>query len=1416
MRQRVCRWAVVVALALAVVYVTLPYWAPRAAIARGICRQLSSQLGVPVHLGSVTISWGRGVVIHDLVIDSSGEPNAPPLVSVHRLRADLSPLVLAAQNRLDWMELDDPHLCIRFDADGNCNLDPLRRFQADITTRRISIRHATVDLCTPVHEQPIRLDVADVQLLAGQRAPIGKMTMSGSLRQQGASSPISVYFSEGDGASDVAGVASLKFRDADLEQLHLERVLGRLRTFSGRCSGSLDLQANRQGKIDRFALNVSVQRLDVQPRVGSPLPVIEQATIQATAAYDFVTTELDIRSMQVRLPGLAMAGQASVLLAAPGGWESIRALHLAGRVVPHELTALTGSGLPGVELQGPVDLDVSIDEKPAAVRGATLHVALGAKATEARIVVGSRVVKPTGRTLEAQVAGELSLDDWSFATFGEQSITLGRNVLRGSGRVRNLKGILGRFDPNEPLNLLGALAGVKCEGTWDVNDAAALADLVPGGPELLAQVRLDGPLGGRFAVDQAEGTAVRVGLTVPAATSLAVGDVFHKAKGKDLKLTMSAMVDAPPSLRDVDLHLSLGEGRLHAYNGNWSLGSAGGALGGSGGFEVEQVQSLMELLAAAPAGLELRGNLDGKYSLNASDTSRAISVEADIEPLAVSLGQALGKAAGQAGQARVTATRQMGPSPQEQVQVSYRWAGGDLGAIVTGTGEANVAAVSASLDVRDANTLGSLSPMVARVLHNCRLSGPISARAAGSWAGDSFEGKLAVDANGADLTVASGGVDRRKPAGQAASLTVDGRVTVGADLAIDALLRSAVVEGPSCGLAVEGELGLASPISPGQEFFDRPLRQFQCTVKTHARFDAALRQWLPEVDEAIAGLKFDSEFWCAAGAPSRLDIGGPLTTTTTVALHDDLYSIRFQLDANGLTLAGPLVKPAHMPAGIEAELTLRPGPWRVQLNTLAARIGADAEAIRIVADGNARIDLAAGSLADATGQAAVSINDAALLGQLVVPLADYAPAGAAFLRARWHEANGPVISQAEVQTPGVSARWHGRRVSISGQACVEDLAGTGGDCPAVGAIRSDGLSVEAGTMTLHLLADVREPLTAPSGKVDVLAGTLDLKDIAEWIAPPQTPQSVPQSRPEMTPAEANDVMDQARSAVAMLRQGLQDANIRFTLAADNFRVHDDPTDQYFDLRYAQVAVGLDHGKVKLSLSGGANGGEVTKALEFDLAGASPAAEATTTLRDVLARPNVQPQITRIFPGNTVYGSISQNQKVTMPVADLVAGMIDPRHAVHAVGEGQTVAADGMIEGRAAPEFIASVFPGLNLTQYRYSKMTSFADYKDDGSSLNDMIFTGPIYDLYIQGTTDPQHVAHYETGMILLSPPQSPQWNHSYRVGRIPLLKIKARIEDGKLLDQEVSYPWPNQTLGAIFIRDNFFYRLWVNAQQKK
>ena len=68
------------------------------------------------------------------------------------------------------------------------------------------------------------------------------------------------------------------------------------------------------------------------------------------------------------------------------------------------------------------------------------------------------------------------------------------------------------------------------------------------------------------------------------------------------------------------------------------------------------------------------------------------------------------------------------------------------------------------------------------------------------------------------------------------------------------------------------------------------------------------------------------------------------------------------------------------------------------------------------------------------------------------------------------------------------------------------------------------------------------------------------------------------------------------------------------------------------------------------------------------------------------------------------------------------------------------------------------FPGLNLTSYRYKRMTAWTDYAPAGASHSDLVFNGDAYDTYLTGSTGAARVGRYEMGALLVCPECGHEW----------------------------------------------------------
>jgi hypothetical protein len=507
-------------------------------------------------------------------------------------------------------------------------------------------------------------------------------------------------------------------------------------------------------------------------------------------------------------------------------------------------------------------------------------------------------------------------------------------------------------------------------------------------------------------------------------------------------------------------------------------------------------------------------------------------------------------------------------------------------------------------------------------------------------------------------------------------------------------------------------------------------------------------------------------------------------------------------------------KPAGMAARLAAAVRWPVGTRRLELREVTAEVGP------LQAKGSAAVRLPAAP--QAGGRPADAPDDAARLETAEVSLRldrlEHA--------ARLVPAAGPLRlaggASAELSYAAAAARpW--RRVDVSfnacrGRACGQDFrlsgqvrvigGGREGEDVVVEAVRTDGLELEAGRSHAWIVADVQHPWKRPTGRVHLLAERLDDKELMDWL------DAVDSAGVHRGPRPAQDVEMLAARALQDLRRWAARAQIEAKVRIDRLHAWDPAIEMYSDVNHLAGRLAARNGQISVAYRGGLNGGCLRCRMSTVLGDEAPVVVKELALRDAAVDATLQRQLQESFPGNLVAGTLSQHETVRMSLADVIANALDAGHPLAGEGEGTTITTDGVVQGRAAPKFVTAVFPGLNLARYQYKKMTSFTTYRPDGSQASDMIFNGRAYDLYMEGTTSAKNLADYEVGLILLSPPQSPEFNHRFRPGRIPVLNVTGRIEDGQLHDVKVSYPLPNETLFTVFLKNNIFYRLWLEARR--
>ncbi|MGA2266257.1 MAG: hypothetical protein ABSH10_07495 [Phycisphaerae bacterium] len=405
----------------------------------------------------------------------------------------------------------------------------------------------------------------------------------------------------------------------------------------------------------------------------------------------------------------------------------------------------------------------------------------------------------------------------------------------------------------------------------------------------------------------------------------------------------------------------------------------------------------------------------------------------------------------------------------------------------------------------------------------------------------------------------------------------------------------------------------------------------------------------------------------------------------------------------------------------------------------------------------------------------------------------------------------------------------GKNVAAGGVVTVEDVGVPPGSADGsfrIGHLATDGLELRVGDNHGWLIADLSDLPGETAGSFHFLVQELDDKDLADWIgavrrlgrveAPKEAAASQPAaSQPAISQAASSQpdrsaLAGRADRLIESIRTALAAVALQGRISIDRYHVYDATVDRSYLSRSFEAKLSIEDKQVQLTAAAALKGGIITSRYQLNLAEDAPKIIVYRQVRELMADESIQPQLAKQFPGNMMYGLFSRTENVTMSLRQVVAQAMDPSAPVWPDGSAKTVATDGLLAGRAVPGFVTRIFPGLNLTHYRYNKMTAFAAYEPNGTAINDMVFSGQTYDIYIEGTTDPNNIGRYEIGLILLGTPQSAEWNHTYRQGRIPLLKVKARIEGGQMHDESVTFVYPNESLFIIFLKNNIFYRLWL------
>ncbi|MCY2926502.1 MAG: hypothetical protein NT031_13880, partial [Planctomycetota bacterium] len=1288
----------VLAAVLGAAYASLPFWLPESFVADRIARDLSARAGVDVRIGSLSLSWS-GVEIQNLEIDppSSFDP-ARKLVHVKKLRTEFSPIAFLLDRPLDWLNLEQVTVYVQIDRASE-NLAPLRRLKDGQPPDQVNLHEGEVVLRFPravrttapasgpqnADEQVLVVKVGDLGWTPGGKHQIGTVTVKAALLQENKGSPQgSAPFNLSVGPADNNVTAGFAFTDVDVARLR-ELVDLPVRELGGRCSGELNLRYNKEGVIDHLTCQLKVQNLLVRGVSGPPVTAAE-AGVDLAATIDSYAGKLDVQSLKIRVPGLAADASGLVYLDVfDRNWQAIERVRVKGTIRPADLAAILPGdiSLPWARaVDGPVVVDAKVEHT-----GATMCVSGSFDAREAALRRGGAVIKPVGRALAASVKANLDEKTWrcDVPEDGQLKVTIGGNEFRGWGFLGSLEEHFTRLSSPQARPALATLrqeaAGVNWIGAWTIADLPALLDLAQW-PGLPADWTLKGGVNGRCSIKPGPDDQPLGELTVqlPEETTLTAGGLASKALGKAASLTVRAQIDETGNgLRGGEIELTAGAGRL-ALRGLTVRREGLGLLRVAGSFDAQRTEDLLACLARPlPWRTRVKGDLGGQAGVVLGPGQALHEVlcggglHVNASDAGIDVPGVLLKKGGDTATVTLELSRENASSGAQYHLTG--WAAhpagrieADLSVPVEAVGTWEEGQLAAKIDLAEAERLPGLLPGLARWLGAGRLGGaakidPLSVQ----WKkGQPTAARLAADAKALDFEATVGGAKRCK------------RRDVPA--AVDVYVRGDMTGEAWTIRFASGSIQLGS----GRLTLEELQAAGWAAGKAKGTADLALEP--PLTDAAPEALEWMDRYGLAGGVQVK----------GQVDLQPDRVGFALTMDAGHLAVGRVdlgakgwfLTKPGDMEASGSLEGQVARDGGTVVLDrgnvALADAKGSFTGPVRLTRrDG--RWDVA--PAAEPAEQVALAVERAESLLKICPALGVYEPAGTVRLEASGIAPWPGRVAQAKLECKALRGVLGGKDLRLEGAIKGTQIDFAAAALVALGSLKTDSFEFAIGKNHGYLVAEVADIPAAPAGTIQLVADYLDDKDIQDWIDPPGPPE---QAKP-LTPAQVKAQQADAAGFIdRRIRPYAAKARLKFQANVDVFRAWDNDVSTYYPLRSADLRLEATSGRLTGALAAGLNGGSLNTHFKLDLAEPEATIHIDKSVRDVMADESIQPQLTRVFPGNTVEGLFNQTAQWELSPRDWLANAKDPRCPAYPVGKSKTYLVRGVTRGRAAPEAITKI------------------------------------------------------------------------------------------------------------------------------
>lgn len=1391
--RRVRRWFVWAGLAAAVLlilaYALLPWYAPVGWLARQFSHSLSETLHRPVQIDRLSLSWSEGVLLEGLTIEEPAGPGRPShLLRLTQARCGLTPLTTLFRGKLDRLELDGLHLWVALLPDGRLNLDDLvgdeRR---NLPTLNLVFRNAVLHLDVPDLPAQCRMDRlecrfddetglllvngdADVHRKAGELA--GQFHIDGQVRVPRLKRGVNLI-----------GGGRLTWENVELADVPFHRLPAwGIQRLEGRTSGRIAIETFPDLGID-FAIDTRLDGVTLHRRDALGPDHIRDGQFRATGHLNPHVDRLVIDKLDYSIPALRIhdtgTSERPALVYEQRDPERLR-LDVAGEV--SDLVLLCRE-FPTLD-----DLLGRFDAEAEGACGFTLQLSRSVARDRAQITVDAHdaaLAWADRARLDAGMPKQLVLDASLSATRDRVDVHEARLMIDDS--FVSASGLFPLPAAGETLDwprLERALCDTTAEGRLHTPHTEQFAVYFPALDRALGPGRREGPFECAILLAPTpDGATLQWRVTSPVGATAELGEMFHKPADVAL-LAHGAWrweAAAPGQLRDLQAECSIGQARLAlagaetAYVINTTPGEPDVRAKARLPLVLSNVEHLRRFLPSLDRQMRdgpdgpidvagtLRLQLDGEIQHRASDLTWSLRGRADLLSSEVRVGDAFHSPVGTPTSITVThrlartATDiehglELDVAPPGAVFTAQYCIAGAAGAGVrvaettheTLHVEARIPHVRETLDVL---------PALSRQLTSTQLDGSATATVDVTRTPEGEAIRLRCDTGGLQGAI-PGEASLFKAAGVPCRLELDARRAAVDDVwhiePGSARLAACTLrwEDGQCDVSPDwaawwSRRGLSpSPGLPEGYASTRPagppIERLELTASIQAEIDPALRSLSPMIEGWI----------------TRLGLVGQLAGQFDLHASPQSQHVAGTLNATAARVSVMLPDATRFTKPIGTDAT----------------IAFDAEHTR-------GADAAGGTLVVRQATLASRENTLELAGQI-------AP------REGWVNARAELDRLDQLQTLLDGHNWPAARGALS--ASIELVLGDNGwsvpasnvtlrnvalqadDMPihmngrvelTDNAVLLDTLDVRAGTSELTLSGSVRVSREEPAGQIGVYAPRLDLEELDRLY---HIIQARLPSGPEAEPGSFHSAFMDALCRLKLEAQ----------VKVDRFRVVMPALQLKADSLVTGLEVMADEGTIELPWRASVDGGFVEGNLTYYLQEAEPYFDLEYEAHRLAPEALVQDYLRRSFPGFIATGPLT--------LIDRSLQRLDPPadQPNYPVGSGELIIEGGTVRGKAAPDWMVRIFPGLNLTQYEFDLMHDWFTKFADGRIEHRMIFQGRYYHLYMDGHTDAEQNVQYEVGVDLLAGLDSRYWAET-RQGRIPLFIKTGRLTDDGTLDPD-------------------------------